>query len=293
MISSFTPSRHQRRRFYTQSNGSDKTVDSSSLPTRLALRIPSKDLNGRDLLLFHVDVTTASPNVERIQWGVAPIVDLRQRLHHGLFFPEEPSRRTACRSTCPVLRVLADAFPFVIVRQLPEDGDRPRGQRQEMGRLVRVGRLPFPELERLGPEPGVLIDGGPQRQRDTGMKNEMFTELLGSAHGALEHAQGKRNLRTTTLPPPPKPLNGRAVKRLRATLHASQAVFARYLNVSTKLVQAWEANRRNPEGPALVLLHIAAEQPAVLERVRHNMGARNARHRTTASRAKRQVAAAP
>ena len=98
------------------------------------------------------------------------------------------------------------------------------------------------------------------------MKNEMFTELLGSAHEALEHAQGKRSLRTTTLPLPPKPLNGRAVKRLRATLHASQAVFARYLNVSTKLVQAWEANRRNPEGPALVLLHIAAEQPAVLER---------------------------
>jgi putative transcriptional regulator len=125
------------------------------------------------------------------------------------------------------------------------------------------------------------------------MKNEMFTEFLGSAQEALEHAQGKRNLRTTTLPLPPKPLNGRAVKRLRATLHASQAVFARYLNVSTKLVQAWEANRRNPEGPALVLLHIAAEQPAVLERVRHSMGARNARHRTMTGRAKRQVAAAP
>jgi putative transcriptional regulator len=125
------------------------------------------------------------------------------------------------------------------------------------------------------------------------MKNEMFTELLGSAHEALEHAQGKRNLRTTTLPLPPKPLNGHAVKRLRATLHASQAVFARYLNVSTKLVQAWEANRRNPEGPALVLLHIAAEQPAVLERARHNMGARNSRRRTTTGRAKRQVAVAP
>ena len=125
------------------------------------------------------------------------------------------------------------------------------------------------------------------------MKNEMFTELLGSAHEALEHAQGKRSLRTTTLPLPPKPLNGRAVKRLRATLHASQAVFARYLNVSTKLVQAWEANRRTPEGPALVLLHIAAEQPAVLERVRHNIGATNARRAGTPDRAKRQVATAP
>ena len=30
----------------------------------------------------------------------------------------------------------------------------------------------------------------------------------------------------------------------------SQAVFARYLNVSTKLVQAWEAGRLTPDGVA-------------------------------------------
>jgi putative transcriptional regulator len=104
------------------------------------------------------------------------------------------------------------------------------------------------------------------------MKDETFTELLTSANEALEHAQGKRNLRTTTLPRPPKSLNGRAVKRVRASLHASQAVFARYLNVSTKLVQAWEADRRTPEGPALVLLHIAARQPDVIENVRRSAG---------------------
>lgn len=100
------------------------------------------------------------------------------------------------------------------------------------------------------------------------MKDEIFTELLSSAHEALEHSQGKRSLRTTTLPAPPKPLNGRAVKRVRASLHASQAVFARFLNVSTKLVQAWEANRRTPQGPALVLLHIAARQPDVIDNMR-------------------------
>lgn len=72
-----------------------------------------------------------------------------------------------------------------------------------------------------------------------------------------------------------KPLNGRAVKRVRAALHTSQAVFARYLNVSTKLVQAWEANRRTPEGPALVPLHIAAEQPGLIERVRQKAGSRS------------------
>lgn len=102
------------------------------------------------------------------------------------------------------------------------------------------------------------------------MKNEMFTELLGSAQEALEHAKGKRSLRTTTLMAPPKPLNGRAVKRVRASLHASQAVFAHFLNVSTKLVQAWEADRRTPEGAALLLLHIAASQPQVIQNVRQS-----------------------
>src|SRR5262249_57284476 len=100
------------------------------------------------------------------------------------------------------------------------------------------------------------------------MKDETFSELLGSADEALEHAEGKRNLRTTVLPLPPKSFNGRAVKRVRASLHASQAVFARYLNVSTKLVQAWEADRRTPDGPALVLLHIPAQQPGAIETIR-------------------------
>ncbi len=107
------------------------------------------------------------------------------------------------------------------------------------------------------------------------MRNEMFAELMKSAHEALEHAQGKRSLRTTTLPLPPKPMDGIAVKRVRAALRASQAVFARYLNVSTKLVQAWESNRRRPEGPALVLLHIAARQPETIESVLYRSATRS------------------
>jgi len=111
------------------------------------------------------------------------------------------------------------------------------------------------------------------------MKTETFDELLGSMKEALEHAEGKRNLKTTTMPIPPAPLDGRAVKRARAALHASQAVFARYLNVSTKLVQAWEAGRRVPDGPALVLLHIAADQPELIELIRRQ--ARGGKRRLT------------
>lgn len=122
------------------------------------------------------------------------------------------------------------------------------------------------------------------------MKKSTFEDLLASMNEALEHAEGKRNLRTTTLPLPPAPLSGRAVKHVRATLHASQAVFARYLNVSTKLVQAWEAGRRVPDGPALVLLHIAAAQPGLIEAIRRDTHNPPSRKTSAARRSRRQGA---
>lgn len=96
------------------------------------------------------------------------------------------------------------------------------------------------------------------------MKAEVFGELLESAREALEHARGKMNLRTTVLPPSPRPMRGGEVRKLRDQLKASQAVFAHYLNVSTKLVQAWEAERRRPDGAALKLLRLCERNPALL-----------------------------
>jgi putative transcriptional regulator len=96
------------------------------------------------------------------------------------------------------------------------------------------------------------------------MEKELFAELLQSTQEALEHAEGKRDLRTTVLPAAPEPMDSAAVRRLRSRLNASQAVFASFLNVSTKLVQAWEADRRTPEGAALRLLRIAEQAPELL-----------------------------
>jgi putative transcriptional regulator len=116
------------------------------------------------------------------------------------------------------------------------------------------------------------------------MKHDLFAELLTSTGEALEHARGKKSLKTTALPLPPKPMDARAVKRVRASLDVSQALFARYLNVSTKLVQAWEAGRRTPDGPALVLLHIAVTQPEIIAAARTS---RTTRLRQTSRRGRR------
>ena len=96
------------------------------------------------------------------------------------------------------------------------------------------------------------------------MERKLFEQLLESANEALAHAKGKRDLRTTVLPHPPKPMGSKEVRRLRERLDASQSMFAGYLNVSTKLVQAWEADRRSPEGAALRLLRLAEKAPELL-----------------------------
>lgn len=95
------------------------------------------------------------------------------------------------------------------------------------------------------------------------MNKELFDRLIESANQALEHAEGKRELRTTTLPRPPQKLSSAEVAALREKMRFSQAVFAHYLNVSVKTVQAWEQGRQ-PTGAALKLLTIAKKNPKVL-----------------------------
>lgn len=96
------------------------------------------------------------------------------------------------------------------------------------------------------------------------MKKELFAELMESMGEALDHARGKRELRTTALPEAPRAMSAGDIRALRDQLNASQAVFARFLNVSPQLVRAWEADRRRPEGAALRLLEVATKSPATI-----------------------------
>ncbi len=81
---------------------------------------------------------------------------------------------------------------------------------------------------------------------------------------AIDHADGKRDLRTTVLPAVPPKRSRTEIKTLRLKLGYSQAVFARGLNVSVKTFQAWEQGLRQPSGSALKLLAIAERHPEVV-----------------------------
>ena len=91
------------------------------------------------------------------------------------------------------------------------------------------------------------------------MKDELFQELLQSVREMGAIGRGEvQPARVTGLSTPD-------VKQVREQLGFSQDQFARALRVSVATLRNWEQNRRQPSGPARVLLTIVSQQPDVLK----------------------------
>ena len=54
------------------------------------------------------------------------------------------------------------------------------------------------------------------------------------------------------------------VRRIRARLRYTQRQFAGYFGLSLATLRHWERGNRRPAGPALVLLHVIADNPRVV-----------------------------
>ena len=91
------------------------------------------------------------------------------------------------------------------------------------------------------------------------MRDELFQELLQSVRemGAITRGEAEPS-RVTELAVPD-------VKQVREKLGLSQKEFARALRVSVGTIRNWEQNRRQPTGPARVLLAIVQQQPEILK----------------------------
>jgi putative transcriptional regulator len=94
---------------------------------------------------------------------------------------------------------------------------------------------------------------------------KVFNELKEALEDVRDYRLGKRtDLRVTQLPAPPKRIAPAEIRRIRRSLHASQTVFAVYLNVSPNAVRSWEQGTRRPQHAALKLLAIAKSNPQAL-----------------------------
>ena len=108
------------------------------------------------------------------------------------------------------------------------------------------------------------------------MKDELFNELIESVRegGAILRGE-KKALRTFCIEKPD-------VQGIRSAYNLSQSEFARLLGISVSTLQNWEQGRRAPQGPARVLLQVAASHPEIVwEVVRPNSKPGKRTHRKT------------
>ena len=74
--------------------------------------------------------------------------------------------------------------------------------------------------------------------------------------------------------------SGKDIVALRRFTKLSQKEFARALEISVHTLRNWEQGRRQPEGPAIALLKIAARHPNIIRRaVGHGPAAAKAKSR--------------
>jgi putative transcriptional regulator len=91
------------------------------------------------------------------------------------------------------------------------------------------------------------------------MKKAAFNELLQSVRDAGAYLRGDRKAvaRVDRISPD-------SITAVRARLGLSQTKFAQAIGISLDTLQNWEQGRRQPTGPAKVLLRVAAKHPEIL-----------------------------
>jgi putative transcriptional regulator len=91
--------------------------------------------------------------------------------------------------------------------------------------------------------------------RGVSVNEELFEELVASVREGGAILRGK-------VPPSRRFIvEGPDVQRIRANYKLSQSEFAALLGISVATLRNWEQGRRSPNGPARVLLQVAAKHP--------------------------------
>lgn len=99
------------------------------------------------------------------------------------------------------------------------------------------------------------------------MPKQYRSDVMASIHETAEGLHGAGLIDKQTMRQfdeacltPVQPLAPEEIRALREREGASQAVFARYLNVTTGLVSQWERGERHPQGASLKLLSLVARR---------------------------------
>lgn len=100
----------------------------------------------------------------------------------------------------------------------------------------------------------------------------IYEGIMSGLEEALEHAEGERWLRTAEVSgkyvEPLCRYRPEEIREIRCGLGMTQALFAGFMGVSTKTVEAWESGRNSPEGPARRILAMVQRDPQLPEKYR-------------------------
>ena len=90
----------------------------------------------------------------------------------------------------------------------------------------------------------------------------VFDEIKLGLNEAIEYEKGnlKANTKTLSVVPVEK-FTANEIKDIRKNTGMTQVLFARYLGVSLKTVEAWESGRNQPNGTACRMLSITKNDP--------------------------------
>ncbi|MBP3267794.1 MAG: helix-turn-helix domain-containing protein [Ruminococcus sp.] len=85
--------------------------------------------------------------------------------------------------------------------------------------------------------------------------NTLFDDLQEGLLQAIDYAKGTGTAKVVTYKiDPVTDLNNEQIRQIRIKAQMTQNVFADYLGVSVKTVEAWERGRTHPTGPACRLM---------------------------------------
>jgi putative transcriptional regulator len=100
---------------------------------------------------------------------------------------------------------------------------------------------------------------------------EVFNSIIAGLNQAVEYEKGKlQQIKRTVVTISPLPhYEGQRIRQIRTDLKLSQRTFANVLGVSKKTVEAWEAGKNVPHGPAQRILDLLVTEENFLEK--HNI----------------------
>ncbi len=92
--------------------------------------------------------------------------------------------------------------------------------------------------------------------------SSIFDDIKLGLEQAIEYEKGNLKAKKTTITiAPVDAFTAQEIKEIRNNTGLTQLLFAKYMGVSVKTVESWEAGRNHPEGAACRLLSLTRKDP--------------------------------